>query len=160
METHNGINLTKEPKTVLWPETHYVYIEKFGPIMEIAQNAWQEITQLLPSLLSQGCNIAGAMSLYKSNDDKSAYRAGFSLTSQPPQLPPGLKYERLKGGSYACFVLTGPYSNLPAACGMVFEIVDKMKMKRRDDFFIEHYANDPKTTPPEQLITEILIPIP
>jgi effector-binding domain-containing protein len=28
----------------------------------------------------------------------------------------------------------------------------------RDDFAIENYTNDPKTTPEEQLVTEILVP--
>jgi DNA gyrase inhibitor GyrI len=30
--------------------------------------------------------------------------------------------------------------------------------KLRDDFCIEHYANDPERTPAAKLITEILIP--
>jgi effector-binding domain-containing protein len=29
----------------------------------------------------------------------------------------------------------------------------------RDDFAIENYVNDPRVTPPEQLITHIMIPI-
>jgi DNA gyrase inhibitor GyrI len=73
-------------------------------------------------------------------------------------LPAPLRYEEFAGGKYSRFVLRGPYSNLPMACGRVFEIVEKTKLQRRDDFCIEHYANDPKTTPEDQLITEILIP--
>jgi effector-binding domain-containing protein len=40
----------------------------------------------------------------------------------------------------------------------VFEIVSEKKIPLRDDYCIEHYANDPRTTPEEQLVTEILIP--
>jgi effector-binding domain-containing protein len=54
--------------------------------------------------------------------------------------------------------LTGSYSNLPQASGRVFEIVSEKKIKLRDDYCIEHYVNDPRTTPEEQLVTEILIP--
>jgi len=28
----------------------------------------------------------------------------------------------------------------------------------REDFFVENYVNDPRTTPEDQLITEILAP--
>jgi len=47
---------------------------------------------------------------------------------------------------------------LPEASGRVFEMVEEKKIQMRDDFCIENYANDPRTTPEEQLITEILIP--
>jgi effector-binding domain-containing protein len=47
---------------------------------------------------------------------------------------------------------------LPEASRRVFEIVSEKKIQLRDDYCIENYANDPRTTPPEQLITEILIP--
>ena len=28
------MNLTLEPETVTWPETHYVFVEKTGPFMD------------------------------------------------------------------------------------------------------------------------------
>jgi effector-binding domain-containing protein len=40
----------------------------------------------------------------------------------------------------------------------VFEIVAEKKIQMRDDYCIENYTNDPRTTPEEQLVTEILIP--
>jgi DNA gyrase inhibitor GyrI len=86
------------------------------------------------------------------------YRAGVSLAAEPKNLPANLKYEKFKGGKYSRFVLTGPYSNLPEACGRVFEIVAEKKIPTRDDYCVENYTNDPRTTPEEQLVTEILIP--
>jgi len=47
---------------------------------------------------------------------------------------------------------------LPEASGRVCEIVSEMKIPLREDYWIENYANDPRTTPEEQLVTEILIP--
>jgi effector-binding domain-containing protein len=86
------------------------------------------------------------------------YRAGVSLAAEPVKLPAGLEYSKFEGGKYSRFVLTGPYPNLPQACGRVFEIVSERKLKLRDDYCIENYATDPRTTPEEQLVTEILIP--
>jgi effector-binding domain-containing protein len=96
------------------------------------------------------------MSLYKRGP--KIYRAGVSLAEEPKNLPANLKYEKFKGGKYNRFVLTGPYSNLPEASGRVFEIVAEKKIPVRDEYCIENYINDPRTTPEEKLVTEILIP--
>jgi effector-binding domain-containing protein len=97
------------------------------------------------------------MSLYKRGP--KVYRAGFSLAAPPSQLPEGLEYVKFKGGKYSRFVLTGPYSDLPAASGRVFEIVAEKGIEMREDFCIEHYVTDPRETPAEQTITEILVPM-
>ncbi len=96
------------------------------------------------------------MSLYKV--EPKIYRAGVSLATAPKNSPESLQFEKFKGGKYSRFVLTGPYSLLPEACGRVFEIVSETKIRLRDDYCIENYVNDPRTTPEQQLVTEILIP--
>jgi effector-binding domain-containing protein len=149
------VNLTEEPEIVDWPETHYVFIEKRGPFPKIAPEAWQTAYSLVP-LLVENNKITGSMSLYKTSPN--IYRAGFVLAKPPVQLPSGLTYEVFEGGKYSKFVLTGPYSDLPAATGRVFEIAAKNDMMLRSDFCIEKYANDPRTTPEDKLITEILLP--
>jgi len=37
-------------------------------------------------------------------------------------------------------------------------MVAEKKIDVRDDFAIENYVNDPRVTPPGQLITQIMIP--
>ena len=56
------------------------------------------------------------------------------------------------------FVERGGESVATDASGRVFEIVSEKKIQVRDDYCIENYVNDPRTTPEEQLVTEILIP--
>jgi effector-binding domain-containing protein len=150
-----AINLTQEPTTVNWPETHYVFVEKVGPFLETAPQAWQAVHPLM-AVISENNNVIGAMSLYKRGPQ--IYRAGLMLGSEPRSLPENMKYEKFKGGKYSRFALTGPYSNLPEASGRVFEIVEEKEIQLRDDYCIENYVNDPRTTPEEQLVTEILIP--
>jgi DNA gyrase inhibitor GyrI len=150
-----AINLTQEPKIVDWPETHYVFVEKIGPFQDTARQAWQDLQRLVPAI-SEHNIISGYMARYKVVP--KIYRAGVSVAAEPKNLPANLQYEKFKGGKYSRFVLTGPYSNLPEASGRVFEIVAGKKIQVRDDYCIEHYVNDPKTTPEEQLVTEILIP--
>jgi len=150
-----SLKLTQEPETVTWPETHYIFIEKIGPFQNTAGQAWQKLHQLVPGI-SEHNKITGYMSLYKVGP--KVYRAGVSLAAEPKNLSEKLTYEKFKGGKYSRFVLTGSYANLPEASGRVFEMVSEKKIQVRDDYCIENYANDPRTTPEDQLITEILIP--
>ncbi len=150
------MNLTESPDAIVWPATHYVYVEKIGPFQDTAAQAWRELHALQASLREHD-EITGAMALYKLAPQK-IYRAGFMLAQAANRAVMGLEYVRFAGGKYARFVLKGPYSDLPMACGRVFQIVAESKIPQRDDFCIEHYVNDPRTTPEEQLITEILIP--
>jgi effector-binding domain-containing protein len=147
--------LTQEPEIVNWPETHYVFIEKFGPFQDTAPKAWQEVHPLIPAF-SEHNKVNGYMSLYKAGP--KIYRAGVSVAEEPKNLPTSLRYEKFKGGKYSRFVLTGSYANLPEASGRVFEIVAQKKIQMRDDFCIENYVNDPRVTPEDQLITQILVP--
>jgi len=149
------MKLTEEPEIVTWPVTRYVFIEKVGPFQDTAPQAWQNLHQLVPQI-SEHNRITGYLSLYKVQG--KVYRAGVAIVDGPAKLPDGVEYLEFQGGKYSRFVLTGPHSDLPQACGRVFAIVGEKKIRQRDDFCIENYANDPRTTPEEQLITQILIP--
>jgi effector-binding domain-containing protein len=149
------MKLTQEPEIVSWPETHYVFVEKVGPFQDTAPKAWNEVHPLIPAV-SEHNKVTGYMSLYKAGP--KIYRAGFSVAEEPKNLPGNFRYEEFKGGKYSKFVLTGSYANLPQASGRVFEIVAEKKIQLRDDWCIENYVNDPRTTPEDQLVTEILVP--
>src|SRR5258708_30941541 len=149
------MNLTQEPEVVNFPETHYVFIEKTGPFMNTAPQAWNSAHALVPEL-SKKNQITGYMSLYKMGPN--VYRAGFALAAPPAELPEGLAYEKFDGGKYSQFVLTGPYSNLPAASRQPWHTVTEKKIPLRHDFAIENYTNDPRVTPEDKLVTQILVP--
>jgi effector-binding domain-containing protein len=149
------LKLTEEPEIVNWPETHYAFVEQIGPFMESAPKAWQSLHQLIPAI-SEHNKITGYMSLYKVA--AKIYRAGVAVAEEPKNLPEGMRYEKFKGGKYSRFILTGPYSLLPEASRRVFEIVAEKKIQVREDYCIENYTTDPRTTPADQLTTEILVP--
>jgi effector-binding domain-containing protein len=150
-----AMNLTEVPDVVHWPATHYVFLERVGPFMKTAREAWQDL-HALKYLIAETSQITGAMALYRMSPD--IYRAGFILAGAPPALPPELAYEKFPGGKFSRFVLTGSYANLPQASGRVWEIVSRTGIETRADFAIENYANDPSSTPEAELITEILVP--
>jgi predicted transcriptional regulator YdeE len=150
------MKLTESAEIVTWPETHYVFLEKTGPISKNAPLAWQEFLPLVPQLKAT-TTVTGFLSLYKM--EAQLYRAGASVAAEPAHLPGNLRHERFPGGRYVRFVLTGPYSDLPEATTRVAQIVSERKIPLRDAYHIENYANDPDSTPEENLITEILFPV-
>lgn len=149
------MKLTEEPEIVNWPQTHYIFIEKVGPFMEVAPAAWNSAHPLVPAI-SEHNKITGYMTFYKRVPQ--VYRAGFSLAAAPQNLPEAFTYEKFSGGKYSRFVLTGRFSDLGAASGRVFEIVAEKGIRMREDFCIEHYVTDPRETPEDQNVIEILIP--
>ena len=149
------MHLTESGDIVQWPETHYVFVEKTGPIPKIAPEAWQTAISLVPKLAEKN-QISWRMSLYRMSPN--VYRAGFVVGEKPAEVPAGLQYELFEGGKYSRFVLTGPYSDLPAATGRVFEIVAQRGIQLRSAFCIESYVSDPRSTPEDKLVTEILVP--
>jgi effector-binding domain-containing protein len=150
------VNLTEKPKNVVWPETHYVYVEKKGSFDKTAPASWGKLHASVPAI-SEHNKVTGYLALYQV--EAGIYRAGVSLAAPPKKLPKALKYVKFKGGKYSRFVLRGPYSDLPDACGRVFEIVAEKGMRMRKDFCIEHYVTDPNVTPAEKTVTEILVPV-
>lgn len=156
MTAKTPLNFTDTPDTVVWPAVHYVYVEKTGPFQVIAPQAWQELHRLLPKI-EEHDQITGFISLYKV--EPPVYRAGVSVAAKPEHLPAGVVYEEAPGGKYARFTLVGPYSELPEASGRAFQIAHSSKLPLRDGFNIENYVNNPRTTPEDQLVTEILFPI-
>ena len=149
------VNLTIEPDTVQFPETHYVFIERQGYIPTIAPQTWAAVSAFGSEILKHN-RILGGAALYKTNP--GTYRAGFILAAPPVNLPSELSYVKFPGGKFARFTLTGPYNQLPEATGRAFEIVKEKKIALRDEFNIERYLKDPMTTPEAELVTEILFP--
>ncbi len=139
------MNLTEEPEIVDFAPMHYVFVEKTGPFMKVAPEAWQTVHSLSP-LLREHNQIKGGVSLYRM--DPNTYRAGFSLEAEPVHLPQGLTYEKFAGGRYSKFVLTGPYSDLPAASGRAWEIVGKSGTMVRSDSAFRTTSTIPSTHPP------------
>jgi effector-binding domain-containing protein len=155
-EQAKTLPLTLETDPVHFPATHYVFIEKHGNIPSNAGPAWTQLHAKISEIEKRN-TITGYMSLYKMDD--AIYRAGVALAAAPQQLPDGLTYEQFAGGIYRKFVLRGSYAQLPEATSQAVRAVRENGIQLRNDFSIEHYVTDPRTTPEDQLLTEILFPV-
>lgn len=66
----------------------------------------------------------------------------------------------IDGGRFVMFTYTGPYSNVGVAYDKIYgELLAQGGFSTRDTFCYEIYTNDPTQTAPQQLETEIYIPI-
>jgi AraC family transcriptional regulator len=157
------MNLTPNFEIVSRPATHYVYLERQGPFAEIAPGTW---TDMLPLVFgqfdhSQIVEFLGLSTIdrTKMGEEALIYQAGVALKSPPSKLAQGLQYKKINAGKYARFFLTGPYSHVWVAFNEIFKTLSERKVELRQEFCIENYLNDPKVTPEDQLLTELLVPV-
>lgn len=148
--------LDEHSTRVLCPASNYLFVERIGPFMDTAREAWQELHQKLPEVQAL-TRITGHLALYRVKPEM-VYRAAVTVTEIPTSLPSGMRAFTLPEAGYEQFVLTGPYHQLPEACGRVFELIEERSIPLRDDYFVEHYVNDPASTPEAELITHIRVP--
>jgi len=158
-----SIGLNEEPQYVSLPNSHFLYVEKIGPFSETAKAAWDEVLPLITSYISQHHQITGYLSTYRFQPQQT-YRAGVTIAEYQINdlntLPRGLGYYLLPAGLYASFTLIGSYEQLPTASGRVFEIVKEKQLSIDESRWkVERYLNNPETTPKDELITHIMIPV-
>ena len=156
------MNLTPNFETVTRPLTHYIFIERRGPFAEVAPPLWNDLMPLLQRLDQQQIReYLGVSGIDKSRpgEDAMIYQAGVGCAAAPQKLPEGLQHRAIKAGRYARFLLTGPYSQIWPAFDCIFKTLADKKVDLRPEFCIENYLNDPRVTPEEKLLTELLVPI-
>jgi AraC family transcriptional regulator len=77
----------------------------------------------------------------------------------PPGVP-GLEYFNLTGGRHAVLEHTGPYATLAGAYDWLYGVwLPRSGEEPRDAPPIEFYVNDPRTAPPNDLRTDIRLPV-
>ncbi|TAJ11184.1 AraC family transcriptional regulator [Marinilabiliaceae bacterium JC017] len=156
-------NISKQPEFKVLPELKVVFCQMIGDYNQVAHIAWSKL-----------CGYAGQNGLFLSDTqffgisydnptitepDKCRYDACITINRDiKPEGEIGVK--TLCAGNYAVFTFVGPYAELRYGYDYIFgqwfetsgyEIVDSPCM--------EKYLNDPESTPPEELKTEIWIPV-
>ena len=69
-------------------------------------------------------------------------------------------FMKIPAGRYAIFLYKGPYDNLQAVYDTIYgKCLPEMECTLRDEASAERYLNNPMDTAPEDLLTEIYIPV-
>lgn len=92
-------------------------------------------------------------------EDQLKSQACALITEQPTVEPPLVKTE-IPGGPYAVLKHKGPYSTMRAAYQWLFgEWLAQSGKELADAPVFEEYLNSPYDTPPNELVTEIFLPL-
>lgn len=75
------------------------------------------------------------------------------------QLPDGLTEQRIPGGRYARFAYVGGYEGLPGAWTQFTASLGSGNYRMRTGPGLEVYRNDPRSTPKDQLRTDLYMPV-
>ncbi|WP_255990158.1 AraC family transcriptional regulator [Chitinolyticbacter albus] len=93
-------------------------------------------------------------------EEKLRSHAAIGIAAVPDPLPTPFEGLAIPAGRTATLRYTGPYSDLPEAYAWLFgHWLPQSGEEPRDFPAYEEYMNDPKTTPPAELLTLIHLPL-
>lgn len=146
------------------PSRHFMYIRCFGPYQEIdfpgiCKRLYKYMFShfLRPETPDFCCVYANDPSTTPA--DKLVTDLGFCV--KKAVTPKGeIGYREIPAGKYLCALYKGPYDGLSDVYDTVLgKIIPEMGLRLRDEPPMECYLNDPAKEKPEDLLTEIQIPI-
>jgi AraC family transcriptional regulator len=156
-----------QPNIESLPEWQFAYLETQGlwegSFGKTGRPIFQKVYQLVRQhrLADSDIHWVG-MIPYKPrgyNDIEARYRFGV-LTNPRVAVPPPLSTIRLEAGRVAIFDHKGPYEYLLQTWAMAYNgWLPRSGESLRDIAPFEIYVNNPDTTPPDQRITRVCVPI-
>ncbi len=157
-------SINMKPEIIEFEKTTVICARAFGTYAEAAPEAWSQIMKFAYSnkLMKKGVRMFGI-----SHDDPNItepnnirYDACVDIDANIDK-EANLRKSTVSGGKYAKFLHKGPYENFQETYTHIFnEWLPESNYRLRDDPCFEIYLNkDPRRTKPENLKTEIYIPI-
>ena len=145
---------------VEWRDVHYVYIEKPGTYLEVNSQCWAEFEAAKPHISDDSLHFLTYFSMFKHGNVKGFCAGGTVAEAPTEELPAGVQYMMLEHGRYLQYTVSGDYSQLPDAYKTIMQRIEDGGIITRGGWYIEHYVNRHETTPEDELVTHILVPIP
>ncbi len=154
-----NINLSEKPEVITRPETIiYSFKAEDNSFKEAAALAWQKFLPIVGGL-KEDLSQSEFLGVTEVEDENYTYRAAISLPTNENAEISELVREVIPESRYARFILKGPYEGVWFAFDKAFKAINEGEYEFGNSPCLENYLNDPEVTPPEELITEILIPI-
>lgn len=140
-----------------------VAVHHVGPYQEIGK-AFERIAHFghARQLFYPGLKVVGIYYDDPENPPAHGLRAdaGFSVQSDPGNLEDGMHMVDVPGGEYACVLHEGPYTDLPSVYGAAMKAIgDAGRQMDCDRPCYEIYLNSPQDTAPEDLKTQVHVPV-
>jgi len=149
-----GEDVTLTAKTIVFSKGSANWDSAFDTLVEAFKNVYG-------ALQKQGLKAAGpAMTIYTATDDTGfEYQAGVPVAEEPKgPLPEGLAVGKSPEGRALKFIHRGSYDAMDSTYEAITNHLDEKRLEARD-LFLEHYLTDPLTTPEDNLVIEVYVPI-
>jgi len=138
----------------------YAYLEGNGPYNQIGAKIGALMQEISKQQL-QGDGAPFGLYLNSPQEVKSEaelkWRVGIPVSKKVPVAAPLLKDE-FNFTKVARYLYTGPYEKVPESYAKIFQYIGANGYQMAGPI-MEQYWNDPMTVKPEQLMTEIIIPV-
>jgi effector-binding domain-containing protein len=117
--------------------------------------------KLYDALEKQGLKPSGPpMTIYTATDDTGfEYQVGVPIAAEPKgPLPEGMAVGKSPDGRALKFIHRGSYDAMDSTYEAITNHLDEKRLEARD-LFVEYYVTDPLTTPEENLVIEVYVPV-
>ncbi|GHT35605.1 AraC family transcriptional regulator [Bacteroidia bacterium] len=163
LQLNENLNL-KAPKVLTLEPKQVIYLKLTGDYQSLDfAGAWGKLWQYVKEnkLFSAGIEHIGIYYDDPKVTEADKLRTDVCLILRKKAEPKGeIGVKTIEGGKYAMFLYQGSYDNLAAVYDTIYaKWLPESGEKLRNYHCFEKYANDPETTPPEKLKTEIYVPI-
>ncbi len=143
---------------------NFIGIKTTTPFSNIDKAMEKDFTELNEFIGKNNLEVSGLpFSEYQKFDvvkDKVVYVAGFPVNSEPENLPENFFYGTLAKNKVHTVRHKGKYDHLGNAWSAIMMMERNKEFKKNKKAFpLEVYHNDPSTTVPEELVTDISMPI-
>ena len=100
------------------------------------------------------------MTIYTATDDTGfEYQAGIPVAEEPKApLGEGLAVGKSPEGRALKFIHRGSYDAMDSTYEAITNHLDEKRLEARD-LFVEYYVTDPLTTPEDNLVIEVYVPV-
>ena len=149
-----GEELTLTPKTIIFLKGNSTW----DKALESLVDAFKSVYALLEK---QDIKRAGpAMTIYTQADDTGfQFQAAVPIAEAPKDLPKGdIEVGQSPGGKALKFVHRGSYDSMDNTYEAITNHLDEKRLEAAD-VFIEEYETDPVTTPEDQFVVTVYVPI-
>ncbi|HQP35230.1 MAG TPA: GyrI-like domain-containing protein [Polyangiaceae bacterium] len=140
-----------------------IFVRRNGPCSKASQEAFGVLCPFAASrgLFGPSTRVIGVTLDDPRTTEESKMRFDACITVDREVEPEGeIGRKALAGGKYAVFVHAGPYDGFQKTYEQIFSVwLPSSGERLRDDPCFEVYVNDPGHTKPEDLRTEIWIPV-
>jgi len=149
-----GEEVTLSEKTIIYMSGNATWDNAFETLID----AFKQLNTVMDR---QGIKANGpSMTIYTSTDDTGfSFQAAIPLAGEPQNPPRGdIAVGKSPAGRALKFVHRGSYDAMDTTYEAITNFLDEKRLEAKD-LFIEEYATDPVTTPEDQLVITVYVPV-